>query len=214
MTQNLCADTVHPSGRQQLLEAALLTVAERGAKGATVRMIAERAGVTPGLVVHHFATKERLLAEVDDLVAQQFTDAMTVPEDVTDEADALSVVAEQLSALIGSDTSLRAYLRRAIVDATLAGSRFLQHLIDLTVASLRGLRSSESSLSSQEIRWQAVQIISINLAATLLEPILRDLGPEDPFTPREVQKRTAANVGFIARALGVAWPPRSAGRDD
>jgi AcrR family transcriptional regulator len=204
MTQNRAVD---PVGRQQLIEAALSAVAERGAKGATVRMIAERAGVTPGLVVHHFATKERLLAEVDGRVAQQFTDAMTVPEAVTDEADALSTVAEQLSALIGSDASLRAYLRRAIVDATPAGGRFLQHLIDLTV-SLHDLRSSESSLSSDEVRWQAVQVISINLAATLLEPILRGLGPEDPFTPSEVQKRTAANVAFIARALGVAWPPR------
>ena len=191
-----------------MIEAALSAVAERGAKGATVRMIAERARVTSGLVVHHFGNEERLLAEVDARVAQQFTEAMTVPEGVIDEADALSTVAEQLSALIGSDASLRAYLRRAIVDATPAGSRFLQHLIDLTVGSLHGFRSSESPLSSEEVRWQAVQVISINLAATLLEPILRDLWPEDPFTPSAVQKRTAANVTFIARALGVSWPLR------
>jgi AcrR family transcriptional regulator len=190
-----------------LLDAALSAVAERGAKGATVRIIAERAGVTPGLVIHHFATKQRLLAEVDDLVAQQLTDAMSIPDEVTDAAAALSAVAVQLSSLIGSDASLRAYLRRAIADATPAGGRFLQHLIDLTVGSLRNGRSSKSSHSSDEARWQAVQIISINLAATLLEPILRDLGQEDPFTPDQVQKRTAANVAFIARALGIAWPP-------
>lgn len=206
MTQSPRTDVVHPPGRQQLLEAALLEVAERGAKGATVRMIAERAGVTPGLVVHHFASKDRLLAEVDDLVAQRLTDAMSVPDDGTDAAADLSAVAVQLS-LIGSDSSLRAYLRRAIADATPAGGRFLQHLINLTVGTLRNVRSSASSLSSDEARWQAVQIISINLAATLLEPILRDLGREDPFTPRQVQKRTAANVAFIARALGVTWPP-------
>jgi hypothetical protein len=132
---------------------------------------------------------------------------MSVPEEVTDAAAALSAVAVQLSSLIGSDASLRGYLRRAIADATPAGGRFLQHLIDLTVGSLRNGRSSESSPSSDEARWQAVQIISINLAATLLEPILRDLGREDPFTPRQVKERTAANVAFIARALGVAWPP-------
>lgn len=201
------ADTAQPAGRHQLLEAALSAVAERGAKAATVRLIAQRARVTPGLVIHHFATKERLLAEVDDLVAQRLTDAMSVPDEVTDAADGLSAVATQLSALIGSDASLRAYLRRAIADASPAGSRFLKHLIDLTVPLLRNIGSPERTLSSAEIRWQAVQIISINLAATLLEPILQSIDRNDPFTPRQVKKRTAANVGFIARALGVTWPP-------
>lgn len=209
MTRDAPADVAHPAGRQQLLEAALSAVAERGAKGATVRLIAERAGVTPGLVIHHFKTKERLLAEVDDSVAQRLTDAMSVPDEVTDVAAGLSAVALQLSALIGSDASLRSYLRRAIADATPAGGRFLQHLIDLTVDSLRKAASPESTLPSDERQWQAVQIISINLAATLLEPILRDIGREDPFTPRQVERRTAANVAFIARALGVAWAPPS-----
>ncbi|MGB6207633.1 hypothetical protein [Mycobacterium sp.] len=43
------------------------------------------------------------MAEVDARVVQKFTQAMTVREGVTDEADTLSAVAEQLSALIGSD---------------------------------------------------------------------------------------------------------------
>lgn len=46
--------------REALIEAALALVAEGGSQAATVRAIADRAGVTPGLIRHYFATKEEL----------------------------------------------------------------------------------------------------------------------------------------------------------
>lgn len=46
--------------RDDLIAAAIELVAEGGANAATVRAIAERAGVTPGLIRHYFATKEDL----------------------------------------------------------------------------------------------------------------------------------------------------------
>ncbi|GLS31939.1 transcriptional regulator, TetR family [Mesorhizobium albiziae] len=47
--------------RQDLIEATLECVAERGLQGATVRAIALRAGVTAGLIRHYFPSKEELL---------------------------------------------------------------------------------------------------------------------------------------------------------
>jgi AcrR family transcriptional regulator len=49
--------------RRDLLAAASALVAEAGPQGATVRAIAARAGVTPGLIRHYFGSKETLLAE-------------------------------------------------------------------------------------------------------------------------------------------------------
>lgn len=46
--------------REALIAAALELVAEGGARAATVRAIAHRAGVTPGLIRHYFSTKEDL----------------------------------------------------------------------------------------------------------------------------------------------------------
>ena len=46
--------------REALIAAALELVAEAGAQGATVRAIAERASVTPGLIRHYFASKDDL----------------------------------------------------------------------------------------------------------------------------------------------------------
>lgn len=49
--------------RQALITATLALAAEGGAKAATVRAIAERAGVTAGLIRHYFQSKENLVAE-------------------------------------------------------------------------------------------------------------------------------------------------------
>ena len=48
--------------RQALIAATLALVSEGGAASATVRAIAERAGVTPGLIRHYFTSKEQLIA--------------------------------------------------------------------------------------------------------------------------------------------------------
>ena len=46
--------------RETLIEAMLDLVAEHGVSGATVRAVAARAGVTPGLIRHYFGAKEAL----------------------------------------------------------------------------------------------------------------------------------------------------------
>ena len=48
--------------RQALIAATLALVSEGGAALATVRAIAERAGVTPGLIRHYFTSKDQLIA--------------------------------------------------------------------------------------------------------------------------------------------------------
>ena len=49
--------------RQALIAATLSLVSEGGARMATVRAIADRAGVTAGLIRHYFQTKENLIAQ-------------------------------------------------------------------------------------------------------------------------------------------------------
>jgi AcrR family transcriptional regulator len=55
--------------RRDLVEAAVRVLAERGAAGASVRTIAAAAGVSPGLVTHHFGGVDRLVEAAYDHVA-------------------------------------------------------------------------------------------------------------------------------------------------
>lgn len=68
--------------RQDLIVATLDAIAESGLKGATVREIAERAGVTPGLIRHYFVSKDLLFQAAYRAVM------MTMFETADHEADA------------------------------------------------------------------------------------------------------------------------------
>jgi AcrR family transcriptional regulator len=63
--------------RVALLDAAIDCLAEDGFAGATTRRIAERAGVTPGALQHHFATKTELLGDARRHLGDEFVRQMT-----------------------------------------------------------------------------------------------------------------------------------------
>ncbi len=56
------------STREQILRAATREFAEHGFRGASIRGIASAAGVSPGLVQHHFGTKDGLRDACDERV--------------------------------------------------------------------------------------------------------------------------------------------------
>lgn len=71
--------------REALVAAAVGLVAEGGLGAATVRAVAERAGVTPGLIRHYFGTREALLLAayrqvMDDMFLASEAAAGELPE--------------------------------------------------------------------------------------------------------------------------------------
>jgi len=56
------------TARARIRDAAVRLFAERGADGTTVREIAQAAGVSPGLLRHHFGSKEALREACDSFV--------------------------------------------------------------------------------------------------------------------------------------------------
>jgi AcrR family transcriptional regulator len=53
-----------PARRREIVDAALSAFAEHGYRGASLRAIAERVGITHAALLHHFGGKEQLLAAV------------------------------------------------------------------------------------------------------------------------------------------------------
>lgn len=96
--------------RADLIAAAVALISEGGPAAATVRAIADRAGVTPGLIRHYFATKEALTRAAYTAVMDAMTEA------------SLKVVAEaparpeaRLAVFVGSS------LRPPVVDPAAMG---------------------------------------------------------------------------------------------
>lgn len=58
--------------RDEIVRAFVLVLAKHGVSGATIAKVAERAGVAPGLVHHHFADKDDLVDATFDVLVSDF----------------------------------------------------------------------------------------------------------------------------------------------
>lgn len=58
--------------RQQVIEATITTIAARGLARLTLTDVAREAGISHGLVLFHFASKEKLLSETLEFMAEEY----------------------------------------------------------------------------------------------------------------------------------------------
>ena len=61
---------------QEILAAAKRLFSEKGLHGTSLRELEKASGVSKGLILHHFETKENLYAAVQDLLNQEYTAKM------------------------------------------------------------------------------------------------------------------------------------------
>ena len=176
------------STRALIRDEALRLFAAHGPDRVTIRQVAAAAGVSPGLVVHHFRSKEGLREAVDEHVLGVF-EAMLgemTGEGAPDlfDASATGSLAEAIGAHLPADSPGPAYLRRLLLTdaADGAGRRLFRRLFELSKAALAGL--SEAGLASQgadpEVR--AAFLMANDLALLLLREHLADVLGTDPLT--------------------------------
>jgi len=187
------------SARASILSAAMHIIAESGERAATFRAVAAAAGVSHSLLQHHFGTKQGLVAAVEGMVAERFSAALTTT--TTDAQVASNEIAAGLSELIAGDAQLRSYLRRALLEATPAGRGLFSKIAELVVRQLERHGDPKSLPRGSQLAWLAVEVVAVNLAGVIFEPILAQALGEMPFDPDVVAWRTEANREFIVAAL-------------
>src|SRR5215212_6895200 len=114
------------TARARIRDAALEHFAEHGFERATIRGIARAAGVSPGLVRHHFGSKEALRTTVD-------THVSAVLRRFNDEALAAGQVGNLSFAAAARDDlrPFQRYLVRALVDGSAAAASLFDDMVDM-----------------------------------------------------------------------------------
>ena len=113
----------------RIRDAAIACIAERGAKGATARLVAERAGVSPALVIHHYGSMAGLRAACDEHVVECIREGKSAALRAGAGLDIVAALRAQ-----AEGPPLVAYLARALHD----GSERLAGVIDEMIGDAEG----------------------------------------------------------------------------
>jgi AcrR family transcriptional regulator len=99
-------------GRRALLDATVAVVARSGLRGLTYRAVADEAGVTHGLIVHHFGSRDALVAAALQQVAEGSIDRSRLEPDT----GALSDLAGGLGEMVSTSAEREAFVYEMVLE--------------------------------------------------------------------------------------------------
>jgi AcrR family transcriptional regulator len=177
------------AGREALLRAARALMAERGLPRVTVREVAERAGVGPGLVHYYFGGKQELLRAVVGSVAGEML------ERVRKAASAPGTTEERLRGLLRASVEALAadpYAPRLVVEQVLFGEdavidAFAERFAGPNLAAIQGLLAegrAAGELREVEPMFLVPSMMGMCIFFFLAAPVVRRLFGLEAITPR------------------------------
>jgi AcrR family transcriptional regulator len=180
------------TARARIRDAAMQRFAELGAKATTIRAVAEEAGVTPGLVSHHFGSKQGLREACDAYVLDYLRDVIAGGVDEQGVADP-----DYLATVYQSAPAILRYVARALVDGSAGASALFDNLVALTEEYL-ALHPPQATASGADARTRAAVLVAMRLGVWVLHPHLaRTLGA-DTLTPELLSRLSAAVLDIIS----------------
>ncbi len=180
----------------RIRDAALERFPRDGFEGTTVRAIAEDAGVSPALVVHHFGSKEGLREACD---AHVIGSIRTVKAEAI-EADKLADSAS-MSASLQMAGPLMRYLGWALTSGSDAAARVFDDMIEEAVA-LADLAAEHGAMqpSADPRARAAVQLAMQFGALTMNDHVGRALGV-DPLSTEGVMRIARASLEIFSGSM-------------
>jgi TetR/AcrR family transcriptional regulator, regulator of cefoperazone and chloramphenicol sensitivity len=203
------ADEGDLTAKANIRNAALRLFADRGHDAVTVREIAAAAGVSPGLVVHHFGSKEGLRAVVDAHAAQAFDSLFAM--DGQDLASAMSgdnagSVAEMMVRAFPHGSPLPAYLRRLFLVNDPAGAALFGRWYALTRRLLDSMTEIGAVRPAEDPAVRAAFFLVNDLALVLLRNQIAGAIGVDPLTPEGVTRWAKEVTAVYTKGAFVAAP--------
>ncbi len=180
------------TGRARIRDAALRLFAERGVEGTTVRDIARAAGVSTGLIRHHFGSKQDLRAACDAYVLAQL---MRLKEEAVPGGqlgNAGFISSAQPAVLL-----MLRYYARSMLDGSPAADAMFGEIVGL---GERWLEDHHPGQMADPTAYAAL-LVAMELGALVMrEQLSRALGA-DIFSPEGHLRLARAKLDFYSKPL-------------
>jgi AcrR family transcriptional regulator len=176
-----------PSPIERIRNAALKSFATQGSSDTSLRAIAAAAGVSLGLVQHHFATKAGLIKAVDDYVLAVVITQITQPVPDTT-SDSVAEIGDRVARMISEVPDIADYVGRALIDGRPVGYMIFDALLNSGMA--RWIRRSErgESRDDLDLTWAAINSLVLALGTFILRGHVERHLPEPLTTPAQLRR--------------------------
>lgn len=180
--------------RRRICLAAMECFAALGSEAASMRMVAETAGVSIGQVQHHFGTKGALIEAVDQELIAILVEAAPLsappPDPVAD-------VSHRLTTLIAEHPDAIDYLARLLIDDHQTGRRIFDLLLDIGRYQWDYLRDQGSLRPDLNPTWGALNPLILVLGTLMLRSHISRQLPEPLSSPDQLRTWEAAVDNLI-----------------
>ena len=185
----------------RIRDAALRRFAERGVAATSIRDVAKAAGVSPGLVQHHFRSKARLRQAVEDYVVRRAIEAFGQPTGAGSAIESNVEMSARISAFIRANPAVFAYVGRSILEGDAAGLELFERFLALARAQLDRLVAGGFLRSGLDRDWTALHVVLIDVGAYLLEPALSRYLGEPLLSERGLKRMEQATEALFLKGI-------------
>ncbi|KZS71521.1 TetR family transcriptional regulator [Mycobacterium kansasii] len=171
--QNPRATNDDLTAKARIRNAALDLYAQYGEDRVSLRAIAAEAGVTLGLVQHHFKTKAGLRQAVDELVADYFWQAVAEVDNQAGPAEAATARREAVQRMLAENPPVLNYIRREAFELEKNERKpLLDVLIDNVRREVIELRASGVASTGRHESKQAIAVLVRLMGELFLQPLV------------------------------------------
>ena len=153
-------------GRTAILEAALTQIANGGLSSLRVHRVAAAAGVSPPLVLHHFASKAGLVEACDQHVLAVLHDSVRITEAGGSEASVQALVA-----LPDGELALQ-YVGRSLADGGPVGRWWFDTIMELLTSSHRRMVDAGLAREVDDPEMLIALAASMDMGMLVLRPLV------------------------------------------
>jgi AcrR family transcriptional regulator len=188
----------------RIRNAALEGFARDGVAATTIRDVAKAAGVSPGLVQHHFKTKADLEQAVNEHVLQIAVEASEGVEEATAEAgteELFLAMGERITELVRDHRSALLYVIRSAASGEKAGLDIFDALLTLVNSHVDRLAEEGLLRDHVDRLWLGLQVVILDLGAVLLEPAINRHLPKPLLEADQLDRWRRANTELLRQGL-------------
>lgn len=172
-TAELSADL---TAKARIRQVALELFALNGADATSMRAISSRAGVTVGLITHHFGTKAGLIQAVEDDILDGIQHAIAYKESDSDVDAVVRALDQRLLDHVDENPLVVSYLRRMmLVEGNGEGSDITERFTRMALRQIKDLRRRGIASTSREPEDQVIQVMLVQLGQVLMQPFVNQI---------------------------------------